>query len=346
MRDFKKIFIFVLLAGFVILSTGQAFAQHVNSGAAANNFPHTTVLGTYYPHQTMYVSNSTQAAMNAAVSGMYNTWYADAVTTGGAGGTDSHGTQRLRVWGNFTNNGNCNYCTVSEGIGYGMLIAVMMNDQTTFNGFWAYASQSAYMPDDSGSFLMNWMVDSNGNVTGNNAATDADEDMCMALCMADKVWGSSGTYDYKSNFQNMLNAIWSREVDNGSIAVKPGDAYSSPVYSSYMTPAWYNCWGTSGVDSGGHAWSSVTNWVYNTYYGSNYSNGFVPDTQGGSQMMNDASRYPIRLGLDYLYNGTAKAGTQVNAFASAVEAGEAAVGSLFGRVSSLERLPSRLICST
>ena len=273
----------------------------------------------------MYVTDVTQAAMNTAVSNMYNTWYADAVTTGGSGGTDSFGTQRLRVWGNFTNNGNCNVCTVSEGIGYGMLIAVMMNDQTTFNGIWSYALQ--YMPDTDGSFLMNWMVNSSGNVTGNNAATDADEDMCMALLMADKVWGSTGNYNYRSNFQNMLNAIWSREVDvNGNAFVNPGDAYSSPVYSSYMTPQWYNCWNESGIDANNHNWASISNWVYNTYYGSNYSNGFVPDTQGSSQMMNDASRYPIRLGLDYLYNGTAKAGTQVQTFASAVETGVNANG--------------------
>ncbi|HTC21081.1 MAG TPA: glycosyl hydrolase family 8, partial [bacterium] len=315
----------VLTAAFFALSVSLSFGQNVNSGAAANDFPHAASAALYYKYQTMYVTNVTQAAMNTAVSQMYNTWYTDAVTSGGAGGTDSFGTQRLRVWGNFTNNGTCNNCTVSEGIGYGMLIAVMMNDQKLFNGLWAYALQ--YMPDTDGSFLMNWMINSTGGVTGNNAATDADEDMCMALLMADKVWGSTGNYNYRSNFQNMLNAIWSREVDvNGNAFVNPGDAFSSPVYSSYMTPQWYNCWNESGIDANNHNWASITNWVYNTYYGSNYSNGFVPDTQGAAQMMNDASRYPIRLGLDYLYNGTAKAGTQVQAFANAVETGVNANG--------------------
>src|SRR6185369_13802109 len=73
--------------------------------------------------------------------------------------------------------------TVSEGIAYGMLMAVFMNDKPTFDGLWAFA---VARPDDKG--LMNWHYGSNGTVAsgGTGAATDADEDMAFALVMADK----------------------------------------------------------------------------------------------------------------------------------------------------------------
>jgi len=72
-----------LSVGLLAFNAGIANAQHVNSGAAANNFPHATSAANYYPHETMYVTSSSQAVMNTAVSNMYNTWYSKAVTTGG-----------------------------------------------------------------------------------------------------------------------------------------------------------------------------------------------------------------------------------------------------------------------
>lgn len=50
--------------------------------------------------------------------------------------------------------------TVSEGIGYGMLLAVMFNDQTTFDRLYAYAIAHSNRNDEWG--LMHWKVDKNG----------------------------------------------------------------------------------------------------------------------------------------------------------------------------------------
>ena len=64
--------------------------------------------------------------------------------------------------------------TVSEGIAYGMLMAVYMVDKATFDGLWAYAKARR-----DGKGLMNWHYDANGGTVGNGAATDADEDMAL-----------------------------------------------------------------------------------------------------------------------------------------------------------------------
>ena len=59
--------------------------------------------------------------------------------------------------------------TVSEGIGYGMLIAVNMNDKPLFDGLWGY--WKAHAAANTGGVLMNWKIPG-----GDNSATDADED--------------------------------------------------------------------------------------------------------------------------------------------------------------------------
>jgi hypothetical protein len=80
--------------------------------------------------------------------------------------------------------------TVSEGIAYGMMIAVAMNDQTLFDSLYGTWKASA----TAGS-LMTWCLGSGGGsvgtacATSGGSATDADEDAAYALLMADKVWG-------------------------------------------------------------------------------------------------------------------------------------------------------------
>src|SRR6185437_2636406 len=70
--------------------------------------------------------------------------------------------------------------TVSEGIGYGMLLAAYAGDKTLFDGLWAYYKANA---DASG--LMNWEIGGCTGASGTNSSTDADEDAAMALLVAD-----------------------------------------------------------------------------------------------------------------------------------------------------------------
>src|ERR1022692_2629606 len=71
--------------------------------------------------------------------------------------------------------------TVSEGIGYGMLIGVFMNDKPMFDTLWAFAKSKF---DSKG--LMTWCVPSGmtNSCSGSGSATDGDEDMAYALLMA------------------------------------------------------------------------------------------------------------------------------------------------------------------
>ena len=78
--------------------------------------------------------------------------------------------------------------TVSEGIAYGMIIAVMFDDQALFDALWSYAL--AFLNTNG---LMSWYIAPDGSeALGHGGATDSDEDMAWALVMAHRQWGGRG----------------------------------------------------------------------------------------------------------------------------------------------------------
>jgi endo-1,4-beta-D-glucanase Y len=234
--------------------------------------------------------------------------------------------------------------TVSEGIGYGLIIAVYMGDQTLFNNLWKY-EQTHLDPNG----LMNWSIDSSGNTTmgngmtlGGGGATDADEDMAWALVMADKQWGSSGTYNYLNLAKTQISAVWNHEIYQSKLA-GPGDSWGptdlfNDINISYFAPAYYRLFAQLDPPSGSapHMWDAVNQTVFDTIFGQgdngtgalnssnkNTTNGLVPawcTSTGGmssGQAFNyqyDSCRTPFRIGLDWCLNATsaASAATAIN----------------------------------
>ncbi len=134
--------------------------------------------------------------------------------------------------------------TVSEGIGYGMLIYVYMANETNkfcqerFDKLYAY-----YKKWSNGNGLMNWKIEGFEKVNSYNAATDADLDVALALCLAAKQWGKSSNFVYAEEAETILNAIYKKEVGTRTINSKelkvfnPGDSWNSIANPCYFTLA-------------------------------------------------------------------------------------------------------------
>jgi endo-1,4-beta-D-glucanase Y len=200
--------------------------------------------------------------------------------------------------------------TVSEGIAYGMLIGVYMNDKSMFDALWTYA-----MGKRDGNGLMNWHYDMNGSMVSPGGATDADEDMAWALLMAGAQWG--GTYHDQA--VTLIDAIWDHEVDTNGDVLKPGDNFggASETDPSYFMPSYYRVFAqatTHGnwmavVDSSyaylQKAWGTyglVPNWINSSGAGI-----AGPTTDGsGIYFGFDACRTPWRIAIDYCVNGELK----------------------------------------
>ena len=207
--------------------------------------------------------------------------------------------------------------TVSEGIAYGMIIAVMFDDQEAFDGFWTYAR---CFLNKSG--LMDWYIAPDGQKTlGVGAASDADEDMAWALIMADRQWGGGGSLgeSYADVARRLIEAIYQTEVDRSSWPdmFLPGDDWRGKnVFNpSYFAPNQYRQFGEF---TGRQAeWQRVIDRGYAIMdsclneRSKNRDNGLVPawcDADGTpveafpGAMMNyqyDSARTPFRLVQDY-----------------------------------------------
>jgi endo-1,4-beta-D-glucanase Y len=192
--------------------------------------------------------------------------------------------------------------TVSEGIGYGMLIMACMdngqnNTRTKFDKLWSYYKK---WRDNNG--LMNWKIEGFSGVAGDgqNGATDADLDAAAALVLANRQWGDQS---YLADARTLINAIWNCEV-NGNKYLKPGDAWDSKKDPSYFSTGALELF--KSVDT--HDWSSV---IANSFTllkkTCNATTGLPPDwcSEDGNSLMGafDAVRVPWRMAWAYSWYG-------------------------------------------
>jgi endo-1,4-beta-D-glucanase Y len=325
-------------AASALVGTGDSGAGAAGAEASTpTRGPTPASNGTHFPFpQNRQSSRCTYPSRydNGDVQAAYQKWKNDTVTSSGANGFLR--VQRPNDPGLLPNS------TVSEGIGYGMLIAVYMNDQSLFDDLWRYEQ---HWTDKSG--LMNWYVLADGSALGPNgsgAATDADEDMAFALVMADRQWGGQGSLamPYGQYAAQQIGEIWSAEIQDSKLP-KPGEWGGwNTVNISYFAPAYYRVF--AAIDTG-HAWPAVVQTVYDTIdytvnsANGNQNTGLVPawcDDSHGSPCapvdmgiandvgyQYDACRTPFRIALDWCWNGEARAQAYVgltSAFFSAIGA--------------------------
>jgi endo-1,4-beta-D-glucanase Y len=242
---------------------------------------------------------------NEDVQAAYEIWKDTNVTSQGAGG-------HLRV-SRPNEPGLEPNSTVSEGIAYGMLIAVYMGDQGLFDELWKY---ERLWLDDNG--LMDWYINAEGTQRlGTGAATDADEDMAFALVMADRQWGGQGSLDrpYLDHARDQIQLIWTHEIYEGKLP-RAGDQWGDwgNVNISYFAPSYYRVFAQ--IDGNVAGWQAVIKTVYDTIANAlnenngNQTNGLVPawcTSQGvpGSpgHYQYDSCRTPFRIGLDWCMFG-------------------------------------------
>jgi endo-1,4-beta-D-glucanase Y len=229
--------------------------------------------------------------------------------------------------------------TVSEGIGYGMLLTVAYNEQAAFDGLWTY-----YKKGSQSNGLLNWLRygcdahrDTKYGQYPDGAATDADLDVAMALIMAKCRWGTStnGT-DYTAAATSLLGSIKSNETgtDNGRAYLQPGDSTwfeqmgGGCVNPSYFAPGYYRAFAkflTNQSDK--DFWNKLADDTYPILSaGANGSTGLVKNwasNSGGTPACassytnpedygSDAARTPWRIATDYVWWGTSSAKTFVD----------------------------------
>jgi len=222
--------------------------------------------------------------------------------------------------------------TVSEGIGYAMIMAVYFSDNTTsyqtqFDRLWTY-----YKTFRNSNGVMSWKINgftgvaqgSNAEETtkNTNSASDAEFDVALALVMARYQFDDP---KYLDDAEGLIIKIRAKEF-NGSPSYlhKPGDAWDDHKNPSYVAPAAFHIfkdiddctfW-TNAIDKNYALLKANQN--SSTGLPSDWSepNGTPKDGLSSKNYSYDAARAPWRWATANAWFGHADAKTLLNKLAS------------------------------
>ncbi len=142
----------------------------------------------------------------------------------------------------------------TEGMSYGMMIAVQLDHREEFARLWNWAKTHMQFADGPWKGYFAWQCDETGKKKGRSPASDGEEYFTMALFFAANRWNMPA---YRAEADAILHAMLHKEEDNGGIVdtahnmfdrkekqvvfVPNGDAatFTDP---SYHLPAFYDLW--------------------------------------------------------------------------------------------------------
>ena len=270
----------------------------------------------------------------------YPTWGAEFSTVFGAYTAQGLGAARV-IWSTF-NSASCTIaeasgsnmykrgCTVSEGIGYGMLITLFQGDWDAFNRLWIYSQAYRNSAYASGRGLMPWLTASfSWDIPDESSATDADLDIATSLILA---YYMSGNTAYLNDALTLIAALWNNEVNLSNNLLYSGDtptwkAAANPSYNlSYFSPVALRLFAL--VDKN-HDWTSVLNAQYTYMLNVQAAGtGVFPDWSDGSgnainppnnsakttywTFNKESVRIPWRIAWDYYWFADERAASVLN----------------------------------
>ncbi len=136
-----------------------------------------------------------------------------------------------------------NHDARTEGMSYGMMMAVQMGRQDIFDRLWNFSHR--YMLQRSGKYegYFAWSCQLNGKHNHEGPAPDGEEYFAMALFMADSRWGSrEGVYDYAAQARTILrHCVHQHEmVEDGQPMWDPANHYIRFVPEALYTDPSYH----------------------------------------------------------------------------------------------------------
>ena len=112
----------------------------------------------------------------------------------------------------------------TEGMSYGMMIAVQMGKKDDFDALWNWTMTHMYIadPHHPGYRYFSWSCKTDGTPNEETPAPDGEEYFAMALLFAGNRWpGGRGIYDYHARGLELLTAMRHREVISGQTKYGP-----------------------------------------------------------------------------------------------------------------------------
>ena len=171
----------------------------------------------------------------------------------------------------------------TEGLSYGMMIAVQLNRKAEFDAIWNWSKTYLYhdSPAHPSYGFFSWQARTNGTVMSEFVAPDGESYYVMALYFAANRWGSgTGIYNYKAEADRLLANLrhraeitgpvfMARRNTNSNLTVTAGPLFNAehkmvrfspsserPDHTdpSYHLPAFYELWARWGPPADRDFW--------------------------------------------------------------------------------------------
>jgi oligosaccharide reducing-end xylanase len=151
----------------------------------------------------------------------------------------------------------------SEGMSYGMMIAVQLDKKAEFDAIWNWAKTFMYHNSTNSPAYgyFSWSMKPNGTPNDEMPAPDGEQYFAMSLYFAAGRWGNgSGIYNYRAEADRLLTDLQHRALITGSTIIGPMTAgaifdsenkmvrFTPDVKNwnhtdpSYQLPAFYELW--------------------------------------------------------------------------------------------------------
>ncbi|RYE28206.1 MAG: glycoside hydrolase [Sphingobacteriaceae bacterium] len=187
----------------------------------------------------------------------------------------------------------------TEGMSYGMMIAVQLNKKKEFDALWNYAMSKMYISSKNhpSEGYFSWSLKRNGVANEETPAPDGEEYFVMSLYFASGRWGNGkGIYNYHAWADKILTAMRHRKYKTGMtksgirnisamvneqhkmIRFVPGIDGGDFTDPSYHLPAFYELWARYGPVADRKFWASAADTSRNFFIkATNAETGLAPD---------------------------------------------------------------------
>lgn len=218
-----------------------------------------------------------------------------------------------------------NHDARTEGMSYGMMIAVQMNEKDIFDRLWRWSKK--YMQHQEGPLTgyFAWSCKTDGTRNSQGAASDGELYFITSLIFASNRWGNDTGINYKAEAQHILNCTMPRgegrdrmyliDPDTKLITFTPSGFGLRTTDPSYHVPAFYEVWARWADDGRADYWNecAVKSREF-MHKAVNPQTGLNPDMCGfdgtvmqgfngrrnpGANFRYDSWRVPMNMTLDY-----------------------------------------------
>lgn len=143
----------------------------------------------------------------------------------------------------------------TEGMSYGMMIAVQLDKKEEFDRLWKWTKTYMYQSEGPYKGYFAWHCTTDGQQLAANPASDGEEWFVMALLFAAGRWGNGeGIFNYQEQAQQILDTMLHKNEEDTGIATNMFDPQTKQVVfvpsgrsatftdPSYHLPAYYELW--------------------------------------------------------------------------------------------------------